>query len=208
MQSFDWPRGWNEGLEANLGNQTMAAVLEANAPPALVALTNLGSSSLWNSDYSGAVVFSGKSDYVALNFRGYMYFSERGWYNFQINSDDGSRLFVDNQEVVTYDGLHSAAEYVPGVYWNPTPGAWTMYELQYFEATGLAQLQLERKASTETAYLPVPLHQLRTSVRRKKLIKSALLGLAHVLRVFDNEANPLTTKLTHFLISQPIYSKL
>ena len=121
-----------------------------------------------------------------------MYFSEPGWYDFQINSDDGSRLFVDNQEVVTYDGLHPAAGYVPGVYWNPTPGAWTMYELQYFEATGLAQLQLERKASTETAYRPVPFHQLRTSVRRKKLIESALLGLAHVLRVFDNEANPLS----------------
>ncbi|MCM8534663.1 MAG: PA14 domain-containing protein [Lentisphaeraceae bacterium] len=49
---------------------------------------------------------SGVKDYVGAVFSGYLYVPLQGNYRFLLNSDDGSRLFVDGIQVLDNDGLH------------------------------------------------------------------------------------------------------
>lgn len=51
---------------------------------------------------------SQREDKYALIFEGYIYAPEDGIYGFYTKSDDGSVLFVGNQEVVNNEGSHSA----------------------------------------------------------------------------------------------------
>lgn len=44
--------------------------------------------------------------YIGLKFDGYIYIAETSNYTFSTLSDDGSRLFVDNELVVNNDGIH------------------------------------------------------------------------------------------------------
>ena len=47
-------------------------------------------------------------DHFAYDFRTLVKIPEKGVYRFYTFSDDGSRLFIDGQEVVDNDGGHSA----------------------------------------------------------------------------------------------------
>ena len=50
-----------------------------------------------------------KRDFGAV-FTGILDLPAAGEHTFFLNSDDGSRVFVDDQEVVAYDGIHGASE--------------------------------------------------------------------------------------------------
>ncbi len=47
-----------------------------------------------------------RDNYYAFRFTGYINIPEYGYYTFFTASDDGSRLYIDNQLVVNNDGLH------------------------------------------------------------------------------------------------------
>ncbi len=47
-----------------------------------------------------------KADNFALRFLGYLQIPKRGEYRIHIGSDDGSRVLIDDQEVVNNDGIH------------------------------------------------------------------------------------------------------
>lgn len=49
-------------------------------------------------------------DHFGYQFRSLINIPEKGVYKFHIYSDDGARLFIDNQEVIDNDGSHSAGE--------------------------------------------------------------------------------------------------
>lgn len=49
-------------------------------------------------------------DHFGYQFRSLVNIPERGVYKFHIYSDDGARLFIDDQEVIDNDGSHSAGE--------------------------------------------------------------------------------------------------
>lgn len=53
---------------------------------------------------------SGLSNDVAAVFRGFIEVPENAAYTFFLESDDGSKLFLDNQLVVNHDGLHAMSE--------------------------------------------------------------------------------------------------
>ncbi len=49
-------------------------------------------------------------DHFGYQFRSLINIPEKGVYKFHIYSDDGARLFIDDQEVIDNDGSHSAGE--------------------------------------------------------------------------------------------------
>lgn len=52
----------------------------------------------------------GLTDNFGVTFDGYLHVPETGLYTFYTTSDDGSQLFLDEELVVTNDGLHGAIE--------------------------------------------------------------------------------------------------
>lgn len=53
------------------------------------------------------VTFVPNKDNFALRFQGTINLTRDGDYRFQLSSDDGSRLFIDGQQVVDHDGIHA-----------------------------------------------------------------------------------------------------
>jgi alpha-L-fucosidase len=49
-------------------------------------------------------------EYFGIEYSGYVQILEDGVYSFYLSSDDGSRLFLDNQLLIDNDGLHSMVE--------------------------------------------------------------------------------------------------
>ena len=49
-------------------------------------------------------------EYFGLEYTGYVRIPEDGVYSFFVASDDGSRLFLDNNLLIDNDGLHSMVE--------------------------------------------------------------------------------------------------
>ncbi len=49
-------------------------------------------------------------DRFALRFQGQLSVDQTGRYNFFLRSDDGSRLYIDGNEVINHDGLHGMSE--------------------------------------------------------------------------------------------------
>ncbi|HMI78020.1 MAG TPA: PA14 domain-containing protein, partial [Ferruginibacter sp.] len=51
-----------------------------------------------------------RADKFAFEFRGYIKITKDGIYTFYTQSDDGSKLFIDDEEVVDNDGDHGTVE--------------------------------------------------------------------------------------------------
>ena len=47
-----------------------------------------------------------QDEYFNFEFTGYLYVQKAGSYYFYLNSNDGSRLYIDGNQVVDFDGLH------------------------------------------------------------------------------------------------------
>ncbi|WP_309383766.1 PA14 domain-containing protein [Cerasicoccus frondis] len=72
-------------------------------------------------------------DYFLFEFNALLQIEEPGDYTFYVNSDDGSRLYIDGQLIVDNGGLHSEREYSGSV--NLGSG-FHDFSLQYLEAGG------------------------------------------------------------------------
>jgi hypothetical protein len=57
-----------------------------------------------------SISLANRAEHMAFNFAGFINVPTDGQYTFYTNSDDGSKLYIDNVLVVNNDGLHSAAE--------------------------------------------------------------------------------------------------
>jgi predicted alpha/beta superfamily hydrolase len=82
-----------------------------------------------------------KKDNFGVQYDGYLYAADDGYYDIGLDSDDGSRLFIHNELMLDNDGLHAA-------------GSWKSYRLylkkgyhaihvDFFEKTGDEVLRLE-----------------------------------------------------------------
>ncbi|SFW69337.1 PA14 domain-containing protein [Cellulophaga fucicola] len=89
----------------------------------------------------------GDSDFYAIRYNGYIRIDTEGTYTFYTNSDDGSRLFIDDTEVVNNDGDHGTQErsgtitLIPGEY---------KFKVLYFERRGLVTLDVRYKGPSIT----------------------------------------------------------
>jgi mono/diheme cytochrome c family protein len=64
-----------------------------------------------NADKSGVskgfdLSVAGKSNQFSLSFSGFLPIEKSGEFRFRLGSDDGSRLFIDDKEVINNDGVH------------------------------------------------------------------------------------------------------
>ncbi|MEE4311479.1 MAG: glycoside hydrolase family 20 zincin-like fold domain-containing protein [candidate division KSB1 bacterium] len=51
-----------------------------------------------------------RQEHFAFQFKGYIHISTPGLYTFSLKSDDGSRLYIDDRQIVDNDGLHRTLE--------------------------------------------------------------------------------------------------
>jgi len=132
------------GLKAeffnNQGMGNTALPKLTNRIPDLITVENdinYGSTAgVWNTDNLGNLPWG---DEFSLRASGYIDVPADGTYTFELESDDGSRLWVDGTLVVDHDGLHGFA---------PLEGKVILEEgrnsinIEYFENTGSAGLVL------------------------------------------------------------------
>jgi len=74
-----------------------------------------------------------RDDDFAMRFTGNINIDTSGQYTFYLSSDDGSRLYIDNNLVVNYDGTHGAGEMSGNV--TLTAGTHNI-RVEYFERAG------------------------------------------------------------------------
>ena len=86
------------------------------------------------------LTFAGRDSDFAMRFDAYLPVDQAGEYRFFIGSDDGSRLLVDDEQVVAFDGIHPFGfrrgnkKLEPGVH---------RLRIEYFEKGGEERLDLE-----------------------------------------------------------------
>jgi hypothetical protein len=98
-----------------------------NAAPALVqSFTNINvfGQPFWP---------GGPLDYFAARYMGRLYVPTSGTYTFYLQSDDGSVLFIDGGQVLSYDGIHGAGEVGSSIYLQAGHHA---FETRMFENEG------------------------------------------------------------------------
>lgn len=129
-------------------------VLGASALPDFSTLTSLGSvrvSELDNLSSNTTDMFKSFQgtdfenlvEQFGLVCKGKMKIKTSGNYNFQLLSDDGSRLLIDGVEVIANNGLHSATTKSATVFL--LAGAEVNLEVQYFNNFGQKALRLAVK---------------------------------------------------------------
>jgi alpha-L-fucosidase len=78
-------------------------------------------------------------EYFGLEYRGYVKLAEDGVYGFFTDSDDGSKLFIDNKLIVDNDGLHGMKE-VKGI--AALASGFHSIRVQYFQKGGGRDLKV------------------------------------------------------------------
>ena len=110
-------------------------------PPAgLSSLTPYATGTTYSIDYElsyDEFAGSGRTDNVAAWFTGYLYV-DQVISRICLNSDDGSKLFIDDVLKINNDGLHSAKRRCAGI----AQGLYK-FDVEYFEGGGRAMLVLE-----------------------------------------------------------------
>jgi hypothetical protein len=123
-----------------------ASYYELTGPTALpdfATLTPYATDTVSNINYPSTnnnFATSGRMDNVGARFEGYVSVPETGVYRFYTTSDDGSRLWIDDQLVVDNDGLHGMTEQWGAVALYP---GLHRIRVDFFEAGGSAGLIVE-----------------------------------------------------------------
>lgn len=81
-----------------------------------------------------------RTDHFAIRYEGTFLAPGQGDYIFKLESDDGSRLVIDNLPLITHDGIHAATPKTSSVKLSPGPHN---FRLEYFQsARSAAALKL------------------------------------------------------------------
>lgn len=109
-----------------------------------------------NHQFGRSDVFaSGTNRGIAMEFSGYIRLEHTGPYRFQINSNDGVRLYVDNHLLIDDPEWHSDRLSPEALLTNTAPG-WHSLRLRYFQRKGTATLQLYWKPPGAERFTIVP----------------------------------------------------
>ena len=107
---------------------------------------------IWYDSADAIPLFTEREKFV-IRFRGTITVPAAGEYQFKTRSDDGSMLYIDQQEVVNNDGAHGAQEVTS----NPvtlTPGAHDI-TITFFENGGGEVLQVSWTPTPGAAFAPL-----------------------------------------------------
>lgn len=102
-----------------------------------------------------------QEEYFNFEFKGYLFIETGGTYYFYLNSDDGSRLYIDDVQVVDFDGLHGKTSENGGfgkksAAVSLTSGAHTI-RVVFFENTGGEYLTMAYQGAdtqNQNRYIP------------------------------------------------------
>jgi hypothetical protein len=103
--------------------------------PSFASLTALKTGMVSNFDLSVA----NRAENYAILFTGYILIPASGQYTFWTMSDDGSKLYIDNQQVVNNDGGHAPQEAQGTV---TLAAGLHAIQVSYFQSTGGAALSV------------------------------------------------------------------
>ncbi len=92
-------------------------------------------------------------NYFAVRIVGTVRAHTNGEYRFRLGSDDGSRLYINDQIIVDNDGLHSM-QYREGTV--ALEAGYHPLEILFFERTGSAGLHLEWRPPGQSSWATVP----------------------------------------------------
>lgn len=84
--------------------------------------------------------FNGFTDNFILHLTGFITVEQAGNYQFKLSSDDGSRMYIDDQLVIDNDGLHGTAAKEGSI--ELTPGQHS-FKIEYFQGSWWKTLMLE-----------------------------------------------------------------
>ncbi len=102
-----------------------------------------------NTDFS----FVMRKDSFAVQFDGYLHITKKDLYDLWITSDDGSKLWLNNELILSNDGLHAAS--MPVVALLPLNPGYYPITIRYFEKNGDESFTLGTVKNDQTA-MPVP----------------------------------------------------
>ncbi len=86
---------------------------------------------------------AGKDSFFAIVFEGYILIPSDGVYGLYINSDDGSKLIIDNKDTVVNDGIHGMKE--EGKHF-PLAAGYHKIRIEYFQGEGGVGLEFLTEA--------------------------------------------------------------
>jgi cytochrome c len=125
-------------------------------------------------NFSNDAKLGGFGDYFVVHVSGFVRAPRAGKYEFQIASDDGSKLWIDDKLVIDNDGLHGAGEAKTGEV-ELTEGDHKI-RMEYFENEGDAELYLgwkmpgsEKVETIASDYLSTPRGEVRVTSPGKKI---------------------------------------
>ncbi|MFI6944035.1 family 16 glycoside hydrolase [Streptomyces sp. NPDC050418] len=101
----------------------------------------------------------GFSDNFVSQIIGNLNVPEAGTYGFRLISDDGSRLFLGDQQVIDHDGLHGAEPKDGEIQLN---AGYTALKIDHFDRGGGQQVTLQWKPPGASEYVTVPNSVLST----------------------------------------------
>ena len=90
----------------------------------------------------------------ATLMEGYIEIQKEGYYIFVLDSDDGAKLFLGDNLLIDYDGLHGNGK--PKTYMVPLEKGFYPVRLEYFQQGGDAQLVLQYVLPGEERPQPIP----------------------------------------------------
>lgn len=86
-----------------------------------------------------ALSVTGQTETFGLVFTGTLNIASASSYDFQLNSDDGSRLYIDGTLVIDNDGVHAPVTVGGSIFLNP--GSYP-FRVEFFERQGGEVLEL------------------------------------------------------------------
>ncbi len=108
-------------------------------------------------DYPRAGDFGGFDDHFVVEVLADLIIETAGDYAFRLTSDDGARLTIDGEQVISHDGLHAATSRDGSC--SLAPGSHALRILM-FENTGAAALRLEWRPPGASDFSVVPAESL------------------------------------------------
>jgi predicted alpha/beta superfamily hydrolase len=97
--------------------------------------------------------FAARKDSFAVQFEGYLHITKKALYDIWITSDDGSKVWFNNELILSNDGLHAAN--LPVVTALPLNPGYYPIVIRYFENTGEESFTLGTMVNDGNAQ-PVP----------------------------------------------------
>jgi hypothetical protein len=101
----------------------------------------------------------GVNDFLVSEVTGNISIATAGSYQFRLTSDDGSRLRIDGQVVITNDGLHGATAVTGSVQLST---GYHALRIEHFDNAGEQQITLEWQPPGSSAFVVVPNSVLST----------------------------------------------